>query len=126
MKKTIIKLVKWLWQAPQHILALLLGLLLWPFITKKGMYNNSVLWECSLFSASMSLGEYIFLTTRASQKVIKHEGGHSKQSLVLGPLYLIVIGLPSIVHNIIHRIFSKGDRQWDYYSFWSERWLMDK
>lgn len=30
-----------------------------------------------------------------SEKTIKHEYGHQLQSYILGPLYLLIIGLPS-------------------------------
>ena len=52
--------------------------------------------------------------------VIKHECGHSRQSDILGPLYLIVIGVPSVIHNIVHAVCSKLGLNWDYYKFYTE------
>ena len=66
-----------------------------------------------LFDSAISLGNYIFLDSDGnfSYKTIKHEFGHQKQSLMLGPLYLIIIGLPSIIGNIIDRIKHKYFRR---------------
>lgn len=62
---------------------------------------------------------YIFLSFRATERILKHEIGHTKQSLYLGPLYLIVIGLPSIVWAFIQ---SRWMKDCDYYSFYTEKW----
>lgn len=45
--------------------------------------------------------------------------GHAKQSRLLGPLYLIVIGLPSILWAGIH---GKVAPRKSYYWFYTERW----
>lgn len=47
-----------------------------------------------------------------------HEWGHTRQSLYLGPLYLLIIGLPSIIWAMIHTPNSKKS----YYFFYTERW----
>lgn len=75
---------------------------------------------------TMSLGNYIFVDTLPLQKSIQHEFGHSKQSDILGPLYLIVIGIPSLLHNIVHYLCSKIGIKWNYYSFYTEHILMGK
>ena len=45
----------------------------------------------------VSLGKFIFAPD--DESMISHEYGHTKQSLLLGPLYLPVIGLPSMLWN---------------------------
>ena len=63
--------------------------------------------------SSMSLGKFVFLTEspfsyhpylkckytydEMSERILVHEYGHTIQSLILGPLYLIVIGIPSLL-----------------------------
>ena len=64
----------------------------------------------------------ITLTRRA---VIKHECGHVKQSKILGPLYLLVIGIPSILHawlNKYIRMLLEEWRAYNYYHFYTEKW----
>jgi hypothetical protein len=61
----------------------------------------------------ISLGKYIILSHDDIDS-IKHEYGHSVQSRYLGWLYLLVIGLPSL----LWAMFYKGD---DYYKFYTEK-----
>lgn len=70
--------------------------------------------------SAISLGDYLFVNPMSSQKSIQHECGHSKQSDILSPLYLIVIGIPSLLHNIVHYLCSKIGIKWNYYSFYTE------
>lgn len=65
-----------------------------------------------LIIAPVCLGEVILINTKMypldlSPLVLKHEGGHQKQSHYLGWLYLLIIGLPSIILNIISRYNKK-------------------
>ena len=72
----------------------------------------------------MLLGDYLFMPTNASKESIKHECGYSRQSDILEPLYLIVIRVPSVIHNIVYAVCSKLSLNWDYYKFYTEHWLM--
>jgi hypothetical protein len=84
-----------------------------------------------LFGSGVSLGDYIILDYQycgkaCSRQMVAHEYGHSKQSLILGWLYLPLVGLPSIVGNIWHRLFHKNwsddqKEKW-YYSRYPENW----
>ena len=51
--------------------------------------------------AGISLGKFIFVPkgtqAAASDFLLRHEYGHTLQSLILGPAYLILVGAPSIV-----------------------------
>jgi len=49
---------------------------------------------------AVSLGQFIFLFSDFREReefVIRHEYGHTKQSHLLGPLYLLIIGVPSFI-----------------------------
>ena len=76
----------------------------------------------TLLPSSISLGDFIFIHPYSFEKSIKHELGHSKQSDILGPLYLIIIGIPSLLNNISLRLCRKVGIKWDYYKFYTERW----
>lgn len=71
----------------------------------------------------ISLGNYIFLDSdrSVSEKAIKHEYGHQLQSKKLGWLYLIIIGVPSAIGNIIYRK-TKFKPYGDYYKQPWEKW----
>ena len=76
----------------------------------------------NVLPSNLSLGDYIFIDYMSPEIIIKHEYGHSKQSTILGPLYLIVIGIPSLLHNILHYLCNKVGIKWNYYSFYTEHW----
>ena len=101
--------IKWLWQFPQNILA----------IYREGKADGNTIIVNSTLPSAMSLGDYLFVNPMSSQKSIQHECVHSKQSDILGPLYLIVIGIPSLLHNIVHYLCSKIGIKWNYYSFYT-------
>ena len=52
-----------------------------------------------------------------------HEYVHTIQSLILGPLYLIVIGIPSTLWGFLPNLHKKRkDDQISYFSFFTEDW----
>lgn len=67
----------------------------------------------------VSLGWFQFTPRNAGKDYCAHEVGHSVQSVMLGPLYLLVIGLPSILWaGFIHSYFMRNK---SYYWFYTER-----
>lgn len=103
-------MIKYIWQLPQNII----GFIITRFLKYDG--------ECYRWNlkGSISLGEYIILSNTASQFTLRHEKGHQKQSLILGWLYLLVIGVPSFLWAFLRRcgLF----RNIDYYAFYTEAW----
>jgi hypothetical protein len=78
---------------------------------------------------SISLGKYILVSNKwypngildpRMRRLLLHEYGHCRQSLMLGWLYLPVVGLPSMIMNLLTRrgVLSR-DR---YYLRWPENW----
>ena len=114
--------IKWLWQFPQNILALCIEGILCQAAYREGKADGNTIIVNIVLPSAMSLGDYLFVNPMSSQKSIQHECGHSKQSDILGPLYLIVIGIPSLLHNMAHYLCSKIGIKWNYYSFYTEYW----
>lgn len=111
----------WLWQFPQNILAICIEGILCEAAYREGKIDgNTLIYNYVL--PTMSLGNYIFVNGMSSNTAIKHSHGHSKQSRILGPLYLVVIGIPSLLHLIVYNICSKIGFSWDYYKFYTELW----
>lgn len=103
----------WLWEFPQLLLGLILLLVLdHKFIQR---YRVGYVYRVRAFSG-IATSRLIFLYKTAT-KNIQHEYGHCRQSMILGPLYLIVIGLPSALHNLISR-----ETDCNYYHFYTEKW----
>lgn len=69
------------------------------------------------YNFGVSLGKYVILCKKRSFNDILHEGGHQKQSLYLGWLYLPLIGLPSVIGNLLNRFIP-----FDYYKQPWEAW----
>ena len=56
-------------------------------------------------------------------RLLVHEYGHTVQSLILGPLYLPVIGLPSVIWLNAPRLAQRRhDLGISYYALYPERW----
>ena len=115
------EVLKFIWQLPQVIAAFIYYWYL--------KYKDEILDTCTYQGAivfikrkscgSVTLGNNIFLSSRAAKGVVDHEWGHTRQSLMLGPLYLIIIGLPSIIWTMTHKYIAPGK---DSYDFPTERW----
>lgn len=110
-----------LWQILQN----LAGLIYFPFagVSFKEKIGDVFVFETKSTNGSVSLGNFVFISkyTINYEKTLKHELGHTIQSKYLGPLYLLVIGLPSISWVAV-RMMSKTLRKKDYYSFYTEAW----
>ena len=113
-----------LWQLPQTIV----GLLALAIFRNYEVYHNEdakikVLqinkWYV-LGYACCSLGPFILTTPSCEDNTKKHESGHSKQSLYLGPIYLLAVALPSVCLYCYKFIFKK-DITW-YLSKYPECW----
>ena len=126
------KILSCIWEAPQKALA---HIIKWIVeveeLTDSDEDSHLYIWN---FKRGLSLSNHIFLPAnsfrdKGPQEIldscwhlnyVRHESGHSIQSKYLGPFYLLIIGLPSIIwagcfsgyrqkHNI------------SYYSFYTER-----
>ena len=120
MKEIIIFILSFIWGIPQNILALIIL----PFlgVNFPGKYiNHGIVFQMS-YKGGLTLGNFIFVDN-FNEDLIKHESGHIKQSWVLGPLYLLIIGLPSICWVLYRRKFCPYKK---YESFYTENWLIEK
>lgn len=110
----------YIWQLPQNIVGLLL-----LFLTRgetKHKLNNIRFYYQKTFPGGITLGEYILVGTK-QEFHIKHEFGHVLQSRYLGPFYLLVIGIPSIIHAGINGIIGCCRKHKEgYYHFYTEKW----
>lgn len=119
------KIIRNIWEFPQNALG---------FIVKRAFeatpytkYKDTTVYSWKI-RGGMSLGKYIFVpfynldpNTFMVQQYIKHEYGHTRQSKYLGWLYLLVIGLPSLVWAQCFENYRERTGK-SYYSFYTERW----
>jgi hypothetical protein len=103
------------WCLPQT----LLGLTIQAFfkIKSRTKYKLATVVELDC-NFGVSLGKYILIGSgRKTEKTVMHEYGHTIQSFILGPLYLLAVGMPSVIRNIVTRFV-----EIDYYSGYPENW----
>lgn len=117
--KTLITILLYLWQLPQNLLGVLLKL--FYKVSNKVVYKDKIVCICKGFRGGISLGNTIIVNkypiTKDTWSTVKHEYGHSIQSKWLGPFYLFVVGIPSIVWACIH-----NNNMGSYYNFYTEKW----
>ena len=122
-------LIQWTWGIIQNTAALFVFLFVKLKDPKRAVsrYHGAVVTEWKLKS-SMALGMFIFLGFQKDESpmaraVLAHEYGHTVQSCILGPFYIPVIGLPSLIWANV----PAAGRKWRsgtclYYDFYTERW----
>lgn len=134
------------WEIIQNILGVFATL--FCFLCTFGNKNYEVKWykgEILVFGnfscTGVNLGRFIILDYHYKQQVyfgknmiqftIDHEWGHSRQSLMLGPLYLLVVGIPSAIHKLYNRTLYKDEpnslkrailKDKEYYNWYCEKW----
>ena len=122
-------LIQWTWGILQNIPGLLLfaGVLIAnpKSVRDLRFFHGALVVPWKLLS-SMALGMFIFFghgTRPGAAQTLVHEYGHTIQSCILGPAYLPVIGLPSVVWAwwpSFRQARREGRR--NYYEFYPERW----
>ncbi len=126
-----------MWQCTWGILQTLLEAIVF-FIhhrDKHFPYHGAIITEWGAGS-SVSLGMFVFVTSapyfaekfegqvgakELSDRLLVHEYGHTIQSLVLGPLYLVLIGIPSALWAAFGGKKRK-EEQIPYGAFFTEKW----
>jgi len=147
MAKILKFIIDWIWQFPQTLAGKIFSIL-WKKDFKKsltveeesllgileGRYKVKIYYVCSKakeqhwfwsFISAFSSGKRIKVTSLHGEIIIIHEKGHSVCSLILGPLYLLLVGLPSGICNLVSRYFHTNDRGWSQYDrlYWYYRKL---
>jgi hypothetical protein len=109
--------LKFIWQMPQILLGkILIKYYKASYIVK---YKEVFIYKSDKINGGISLGN-IIITNSLRDRRIKHEYGHSIQSQYLGWVYLLVIGLPSII--MAQKYINGKVSIKKYYSFYTEKW----
>lgn len=105
IKTVLFYFIQWTWGLPQNII----GFFLMLFVKGKNvplLFNRAFIITISekcrhVISGNLSLGMFIFMNVEPDPQkhtaIAVHEFGHTVQSLIAGPLYLFIIGIPSFI-----------------------------
>ena len=128
MKSKFLFILAAFWQLTWGILQSTIGLLV--FLVNIGcphcIYRGSLMTEWKR-QDGVSLGLFAFVPKTynegLNEHLRRHEYGHCVQSMILGPLYLPVIGLPSLGWNVmpIFQRYRKRQKV-NYEQFYTEAW----
>lgn len=135
MKKVLYILTQCTWGILQTLLGALVFL---THIRAPHFWYHGALVTRWADKSSVSIGMFVFVTDEPyfyeklqdrytmeelSRRLLVHEYGHTIQSLILGPLYLPLMGIPSTLWGFLPACNEKRkNEQISYFSFFTERW----
>lgn len=137
MRRFLFTLVQLTWGLPQTLLGLLMYLYWLPRAKTRYWYHGARVTEWTT-GGGISLGLFVFVSERASRYILDgrqltdeesktgvrvHEYGHCIQSLMLGPLYLLAVGIPSwLWANLPAMRKIRREKAVSYYAVYPENW----
>lgn len=137
MRRILFMALQILWGFPQTLLGLFLYLYWLPRAKTRYLYHGAIVTEWTT-GGGVSLGLFVFVSDKASRYMLDgreltaeesktgvrvHEYGHCIQSLMLGPLYLIAVGLPSYLWANLPALRKfRREKSLSYYAVYPENW----
>lgn len=137
MHRLFFTLVQLIWGLPQSLLGFFLFLYWLPQAKTRYVYHGAVVTEWTA-GGGISLGLFVFVSEKASRYmhggreltpeesrrgVLVHEYGHCIQSLMLGPLYLFAVGIPSYAWANLPALRKlRREKGVSYYAVYPENW----
>lgn len=114
--KTFKTILTWVWCFPQMLAGFVLKI-----CAKAKRADGYYVYNIPF--GSVSLGTYIFLCPShwGSLETVLHEKGHTKQSYILGWLYIPIILLPSMIWAGCFKKYREKHNV-SYYAFYTEKW----
>ena len=114
-----------LWQFPQVLLGLIMLVIFRNKTKYTNPYNHITVWNINSHhafgNACFSTGPFIITCSDyVDEDVLRHETGHSQQSLYFGIIFHIVVSIPSICLYWYRKNNNKS-REW-YYAHYPEGW----
>ena len=122
----LLNIVYFTWCLPQTLVGLIIKLIMAKKVQTVEAYKLESQVNWIQWYYGVSLGKYILVSIFYKEEengefnAKNHEFGHVRQNFMLGPLYLILVGLPSITFNIISQYNDKFASH--YYQRYPENW----
>ena len=127
MKKFIFYLIQFTWALPQNLIGLLVYLCLYKKCTHERFHNSFISYVNNDNFGGISIGIFIFMNPKRDKKRIHdtkiHEYGHTIQSLFLGPVWVLIIAIPSVIWcNLKYFRELREQKNISYYTLYCEGW----
>lgn len=110
------------WGIINNVVALIIAIVLFIVNPRRNrkMFFNSLAIEWKI-KCSLGIGIFIFSDLK-NEDILVHEYGHNLQSAILGPLFLPLIGIPSLLWCEIPALIKvRRKRNINYYNFYTEK-----
>lgn len=126
VKNFLFYLVQWTWGLPVNIVGGIMFLICKALGRRHQRFGYSFITYIPWNAGGVSLGLFIFMKDQHKSETWTyntriHEYGHTWQCLLLGPLYFIVVAIPSAFWcNVLDKARKKNN--WSYYKLYCEHW----
>ena len=119
--RTLLVSILFGWEIPQNVLGFAVFVIVGGF--RRGRYERLHMRIFIRATFGISLGMFVFYLSNLKGNK-HHEYGHALQSMMLGPLYLLVIGIPSVLRVFYGSWYLRiHKRPWKgYYAGYPEKW----
>lgn len=125
--RALFYLIQFTWGLPVNLVGLLVFLCCRTWCPSK-RFRNSIVTYFPGNRGGLSLGIFIFLSVPCASehsRLCAHEYGHTVQCLFLGPLYWIVVAVPSVIWcHLFNGYRNKHHISYDdlYCEHWATAW----
>jgi len=121
--------IRYTWEYPQAVIGNLLLMYLWcnnSVISTEEIINKGViLITSSYINTPMAFGMFVFIPShKFPNRLLDRVIGNSWLSMIFGPLYLPIIGIPKSIWYIL-KIKLGLFKNKSYNSFYTERWSIN-
>ena len=123
--KTLFYILQFTWGLPVNLAGLLVFLCCGRF--RHETFHNSIVTYLPGNCGGLSLGIFIFISSQRADaaSLCAHEYGHTVQCLFLGPLYWLIVAIPSFAWYHFFAGFREKHRipyDWLYCERWATAW----
>jgi len=127
IKAFLFGVIQWTWGLPQNLVGGAAYLRMRKKHKQERFHRGFVTYVRAKNFGGVSLGMFVFVNPDNKEAWVHdtriHEYGHTMQSLLLGPLYLLVIGLPSMIWcNFAPVVKYRNAHGLTYYWLYCEGW----
>jgi hypothetical protein len=114
-------LLNWTWGFIVTFIGMIIGLIMLILLRRPIKFQRIHYFMIGRFWGGFSVGQIFIRDEKSDHSIDWHEYGHTYQNAVLGPFFIFLVCLPSVIRYWIYTIkTSKGRPVKDYDAIWFE------